>query len=119
MKSAISGIVGAVVAGLALFFAQNWWTDSQADAKQRISFDKKAEISVTRDQLVELAKKGSTWATPSIQVFEVTNIGTGDISDKSYSATTPDVLSFSNVSLPNGNAKSAAIIYDGKVLTVR
>lgn len=119
MKTFISGIVGAVVAGLLLFFAQNWWSEGQTSAKQRISFDKQSDISLTKAELNQLAGKANDYLTPSVQVFEVSNVGTDDISDRSFSAATSDVMGYAAMTSPNGNPKNATFSYDGKVLTVR
>lgn len=118
MKAFFAGIMGAVIAGLILFFAQNWWSSQQTNAKQRVQFDNKAEVVLKKDQVQNLLNK-MDYQDLVIQVVSVSNVGQDDIADRSFSDATDYVWGYDNISSPNGNPKNAILTYDGKVLTVR
>ena len=118
MKTFVTGIAGAVIAGLLLFFAQHWWEINRTGQQQRISFSREAEITLSKKDLIALAEKANQYQNASVEVVTATNIGDSDIEDKSFSMPDGFIWGFGTVSNPNDNPKNSSISYDGKVMTV-
>lgn len=118
MKTFLSGTIGAVIAGLILFFAQSWWAGHQSSGKQRIRFEQQASVTLDKEQLQALLKK-MDYRSMEIQIMSVSNLGADDIADKTFSNANEFIWGYGTISNPNGNPKNASLTYDGKVLTAR
>ncbi|MEP7222888.1 MAG: hypothetical protein ABI673_09515 [Novosphingobium sp.] len=119
MKTVLASVFSAVVAGLVLFLAQNWWADNQNAGKQKIRFDKISSFELTKDQLNDLTKKLDGFRNATITIYDSKNIGREDIADSSFSGPISDAIGFASINYPNGNPKNADINFDGKVLSVK
>ena len=119
MKTFMASVLGAVMAGLILFFAQNWWTDSQSASKQRIRFDRIASVELSKKDLQDLYEKSNDYQGTALEFYRVANVGNEDIADRSFSAPMSDILGFGSISNPNGNPRNVELKYDGKVVSVK
>lgn len=118
MKTILASVFSAVIAGLFLFFAQTWWSDSQSASKQRIRFDRVAVFEVTKSQLQDILKKADDYQNINIGLFKSKNVGKEDIAEISFSAPILSVVGFGSVNFPNANPKNVGIVFDRKVLSV-
>lgn len=119
MKTISASVLSAVIAGLVLFFAQNWWSESQNASKQTLRFDQISSIELTKDQLQNLLKKSNGIQNTSIGIYKAKNIGKDDIADSSFSGSIPDAIDYGSIKYPNGNPKSADISFDGKAISIK
>ena len=75
MKTILASVISAVVAGLVLFFAQNWWSENQNAAKQSVRFDEVASLDLTKSQLLDLSKKANDYQNTTISMYKSKNVG--------------------------------------------
>jgi hypothetical protein len=119
MKTVLASVFSAVIAGLILFFAQNWWSDSQSSNKQSIRFDQIASINLSRSDLKDIFDKSNEYQDTTLSIYRGKNIGQEDISDRSFSGPISGVIKYGSIIYPNSNPKNADISFDGKVLSVK
>ncbi|MCW2349808.1 hypothetical protein [Sphingobium sp. B12D2B] len=118
MKSFIGGVVGAVIAGLILFFAQQYWTKQQNSQQSRVLVDKRGELTFSKEELNKLVENFPGYGVIHITNYSISNTGEADIENKSLSIPNRSVISYEMSNPPNENPNNATISHDDNVLSV-
>jgi hypothetical protein len=120
MKTAITGIVSAVIGGLILLFAQQIWESRQTEGQQKIDFNVvTSELSLSKSELNQVESGiGEYDSGVTFSVISAKNIGTRDLADKSFSIVDSGIIKFGTITDPNSNPKNVATNYDKKVFTI-
>jgi hypothetical protein len=123
MKQWLAGIVGAILGGFLLFFAQGQYekySKSQENKVTVISDDRSFVIDQKLSKELQKATEGKYFNREArIYTFKIKNNGTQDISGKSFTIPVDDTISYGTFSSPNDNEKNVAISNDEKSVTVK
>lgn len=122
MKGFFGGIIATIVAGLIVYIISQQYDQWVKASSQKVDFSfHEKSITLDKPTIEKLLKDSSEPIEhdTSIDLVTVTNLGSDDIADKSFSMPASGIVAYQTTDFPNGNPNNAIVSFKNDVLTVK